>query len=286
MVNDILGGVSFKGIKFTNALGGPTTVALAVTNAPEPVFELCDIEGLALVGIVDTCNILSTVIRNKAMFTKNATWFNNRVLFLNINSITANDNVSVTFLRTVWDAPLVSVGPSLTASGLAGRGGVSWDFLSCLVRNSSGPSVIANGAVSCRTVGSWSFALTKIQGSAGDGIKCDGQVALTLNRVTGGTGAVGDPANAGVGIRVNDGASVRIIDDLTLITGIGGDMLVGTLPVRTWVNFRTLDPIKNQFDLTTPFELNVASGLSTPAGETTTGPGTGGRSGSRLFQRP
>jgi hypothetical protein len=126
----------------------------------------------------------------------------------------------------------------------------------------------------------------RIDNGAGPGITSEGGSFTVLDTVAG-TG------NAGVGVRVLDGAIVRVADDPlgvgTTITGVGGDMKVGQLPVRSWLNFRDPAanppvgmPIKNEYDLKIPF--NAVSG--TPGGDEETGAGTGGHSGSRLFERP
>jgi hypothetical protein len=96
---------------------------------------------------------------------------------------------------------------------------------------------------------------------------------------------VNGTGNAGFGVHVNDGGSVRVLDDNTLITGAAGDMKVGTLVPRAWADFRANPPVKNEYDLTTPF-VAATSGAVQPPGEELTGAGTGGRSGSRLFERP
>ena len=51
-----------------------------------------------------------------------------------------------------------------------------------------------------------------------------------------------------------------------------------------WADFTTNPPINNEYDLTTPF-VAATSGAVQPGGDETAGVGTGGRSGSRLFQR-
>jgi hypothetical protein len=121
----------------------------------------------------------------------------------------------------------------------------------------------------------------RIDNGAGPGITAQGGSFTVLDTVAG-TG------NAGVGVRVIDGAIVRVVDDTTDITGADGDMQVGQLPPRSWLNFRNPAanppngmPIKNEYDLKIPF--NAVSG--TPGGDEETGAG-GGHSGSRLFQRP
>ena len=68
----------------------------------------------------------------------------------------------------------------------------------------------------------------------------------------------------------------------TNVTGVGGDLRSGRS--RCAATFRASVPICNQWDITTPFVTNTA-GEDVPVGDEVTGPGTGGRSGTRIFQR-
>jgi len=147
-----------------------------------------------------------------------------------------------------------------------------------LIRNGTGDGVIFHG-------GNGTLENVDIYNCAGNGVTAqDGMGQLVLNNVgTSGT------QNGGVGIRVNDGMQVRVdaatSGSSTPLTGAGGDMQVGSLAQRPWSDFVANDPRKNEYDLTTPFVLNVLRNVLLPAGDETAGDGTGGRSGSRLFQR-
>jgi hypothetical protein len=131
-----------------------------------------------------------------------------------------------------------------------------------LIQNGTGDGVAAFGD------GVYSLEQVEIDDCVGDGISARDPISVKLDQVTG-------SGNDGLGLRVEDGAQVRVLDDSTDITGALGDMKSGVLPIRTWVNFRTVDPIKNELDVETP-----------PVGDETTGDGTGGTSLSRIFQRP
>jgi len=132
------------------------------------------------------------------------------------------------------------------------------------------------GAVWGNGGGTYSLQNVEINDQVGDGVTCEGGAYMFLQTV----GGVG---NAGLGVRANDGAQIRCLDDFVLITGALGDMQAGTLPVRAWGtavatppgNFYFDAPVKNELDLDSP-----------PVGDETTGVGTGGTSLSRIFARP
>jgi len=96
---------------------------------------------------------------------------------------------------------------------------------------------------------------TDIYNNAGDGFRCSAGpgYAELLNVGTSGT------PNGGVGVRVIDGVYVQV-DLLTDTTqpaagrglrglAVGAEIKVGVLPNRTWFDFTTVAPIRNQFDL-------------------------------------
>jgi hypothetical protein len=181
---------------------------------------------------------------------------------------------SSSFETTVFDnCAVLSNTPNVSTNGALGQ--IGTELISCWFRNSAGPEA----AVRAFAVGDISIEDTKIDNTVvGDAILVEGPAApVYLKHVTG-------AGNAGLGVHVDDGGIVRVLDNATTITGTGGDMKVGTLVPRTWADFRANAPIKNEYDLTTPF-VAATTGAMQPAGEELTGAGTGGRSGSRLFQR-
>jgi hypothetical protein len=94
---------------------------------------------------------------------------------------------------------------------------------------------------------------------------------------------VGGIGNAGVGVRANDGAQIRCLDDGVTLTGTLGDMKAGTKPVRAWGTAIATPPGNFYFDAPQKNELDL---VSPPVGDETTGAGTGGTSLSRIFARP
>jgi hypothetical protein len=118
-------------------------------------------------------------------------------------------------------------------------GGGSWGLSFSKVRQSLSIGVLVQIASGKHRI--WSSI---IENCAGDGISIIGQAYVTF---IGGSGV----GNGGVGIRAIDGAQV-LIDASTSVTGAGGDMKIGGLPVRTYVNFRTIAPIKNEADFFVP----------------------------------
>jgi hypothetical protein len=81
----------------------------------------------------------------------------------------------------------------------------------------------------------------KADNMPGDAIVANGPGALELYAV--GTG----PAVGGIGLHASNGAQVHVHDNVNP-TGAGGDLKVGQNPVRTWTDFRTNPPVKNEID--------------------------------------
>jgi hypothetical protein len=267
--------LSFGGIAFT-CLDG--SLALGIMNTSQPILELCDIGGLETENVPEQVLPRSSVLRN-GLDIEASSFTPSRSLMLDLGFAVFGESTCLS-IRSVWDGTQFSIGPTpvFTSTGAAGTG--TWEFLQVLIRNSVAPA----GAVICQGYGSFAFENVLIQGASADAIHAQDQVSLVLTNVAGGTGGPGDPANGGVGISLLDGAQARVTDDATLVTGAAGDMKVGTLPIRSWTDFRTVAPVKNEYDLREPFVVGT-SGVLQPVGDEATGAGSSGPSGSRLFQR-
>jgi hypothetical protein len=269
--------IAFQGIKFTNTDPNRWAAALAISGSDLPIIELCDVDGgLCLIRNQLNAAIYNSVIRSagKAFVAESSVIITEGALFLDVLQwyiVTGGGY----FEASIFDGcPSFGTSPNIT--GYGGVGNIGTELLSCLFTNATGPEA----AIWAKGAGGWSIEDTKVEDTVtGDAILVEGPGAPVILDHVNGTG------NAGVGVHVNDGGSVRVIDDATAITGAGGDMKVGSLVPRTWVDFRTIAPIKNEFDLTTPF-VAASSGAAQPPGEELTGAGTGGRGGSRLFERP
>lgn len=258
--------IIFQGIGFT-CVGGP---GLLISDCPQPFMELCDVAGLQGFAIPQQFGVFSSHITDLVDFEECAI-SPRRSLFQGVSSVFFLCGGALAFRQTVFDT-CAPIGPSTFATTEGGLIANAWEFFDVHFTASTGDAIFARGG------GSWSFENVRFDGSGGDAIHAAGLTTVVVNHVTGAT-------NTGAGVNAQDGASVRVVDNGTTVTGTAGDMLVGTLPARTWADFRANIPIKNQYDLQTPFITNVASGLSTPGGDDVTGAGTGGCSGSRLFQR-
>jgi hypothetical protein len=252
--------LAIQGIKFTITGGGTDSqVALGIANTLQPFLELCDVDGLGLFGTALQCLMLSSVIRDSAVV-QAAAWTPRRSLILDaVLNITGGygqicRQVVFDGCSPIGPGSFATIQPAVPCSG--------WEFLNVLVQNGTGNGVAAFGD------GVYSLEQVEIDDCAGDAISARDPISVKLNQVTG----VG---NAGLGLRVEDGAQVRVLDDSTDITGGLGDLKAGVQPIRTWVNFRTVAPIKNELDVVSP-----------PIGDETSGAGTGGTSLSRIFQRP
>jgi hypothetical protein len=136
----------------------------------------------------------------------------------------------------------------------------------CLVRGATGDGMRFHGMRG-------RLSQIDISGCGGDGVRIDsgaGFVELFNVRTTG-------VANAGVGVRVNDGMQAKVDAATsgaaagTQLRGAGGEMVVGDGDARTWANFvlpADGRPALNEYDIT----ANAATGAT----------GTG----SRLSQDP
>jgi hypothetical protein len=272
--------IAWQGIRFRST--DVNTTGVIISNAQRPFFFLCDTDGIGTDGgIGQQLGFFSGVIRDKIVDMGGTAFTPQRCLFLNIPTYLIVGGYLAIFRTTVFDGCLDALGPKprfLAAGAMAQPG---WEITNCLFKNSGN----TDAAIYLQAAGNYALENVRIQGSPGDALLAEGPSETQLTNVTGGTGGAGDPANTGAGVHATDGAFVRIRDNATLVTGTAGDMIVGTLPARTWADFRGNVPTKNQYDLQTPFVVNVASGLATPGGDDVTGAGTGGCSGSRVFQR-
>jgi hypothetical protein len=259
--------INFQGIRF-RCSDNPARTGLLITGTPNPFWELCVIERLLAVGVANQVSLHSTVLSGTVACVASVfTVFDSTIHDVATWSLDGQQEVFFdTDIRT--SAPIANgVFVGLTPSP-------NWGLLNVHIDGSTGDGIRFQGSAQC------DLANVSIENSAGHGILAQGNSTLVLATNVTGTG------NTGAGIRVLDGGFVRVRDNATVITGVAGDMVVGTLPARTWADFRANVPVKNQYDLQTPFIVNVASGLATPGGDDVTGAGTGGCSGGRVFQRP
>jgi hypothetical protein len=273
--------IAWHGIRLRAAGGNPDGFfGVSISGADQPWFELCDLpHGLEARGAELQFAIFSTQIGNALgevgdLLGEGGQFSLRRSRVLNSVMSLGTDDVDI--FNTVLDGCAPLSGGQFNA----GRPLVPQAFgvRNTLIQNSQGDGIQAFG-------GRWELAFVQVNGSAGHGIANErGDAYMVFTHVTG-------TLNGGVGVRVNDGARVQLADgadvfpfppplepaNTTTITGVG-DMQVGTLPVRTWVNFYTVAPINNEYDIVSP---PVGDPLPYP------NPGnTGGTSGSRLFLRP
>lgn len=278
-----------KGIKFVDTGGAATDLSLGIFGAAVAFLEMCDVAGLAseLGSLATTACFLHD--KNFSSFGPGLK-FLGRTYLRGIPSFTQAVSAPATWeiLGSVFEN-CPSIGPR--RGGLVPIG-LNHPF-NLTMRGSQILSPHVDGAFAANGValasGSNRMSRVKISGCPANAVFAgEANGFLEMFDVVGGTGAAGDPVNVGFGVLVNDGSVVRVKDDGTLVTGGGGDMKVGTLAARTWADFRTALPgpapsgkgIKNEYDLIT---LN-AGGFE--VGDEVTGAGTGGVSGSRLYQRP
>ncbi len=254
--------IALQGIHFVAPSG---ELALALGNADLPLIELCVIDGLISINTPNGLSILSTTLTTSYDL-EPVPGLVTRSLFMNFGLAQSYFYIAA-ILQTFFDTVFDDTCPTLTSGVFFAPVGSNWGLQNVLFQGSTGDAIHAD-------YGHWNLTNVSINDSAGNALTVDtGPVAVILT-------AVGGSGNAGFGLAVDDGAQVRVTDTVTNVTGASGDMEVGGLPVRAWTDFYANTPVGNQYDLVTPFVLNVASGLMMPQGNDSAGACTG----SRVFQ--
>jgi len=274
--------IAYQGIRFTSTTGSSS---LRHSGGSQPMMNLCDIDGIRVLLVAANFWCEATVIRNK-LDMDGAAFTAYQCLVLGCDVFQAGTSGNVWY-STINDG-CESMGnvPTYTTDGY-GFPAVGWEIVDCWFTNIQ-PTVTFYGdtfdvgAIWANGGGSYSLQNVRFDSTVGPALTAQGSnSSFWLENVGGST--LTPP------LRAIDGATIRIADDATDIADGGGfGMQVGALPPRTWADFRTALPgpapsgrgIKNEYDLS----LNVAGW---PEGDEGVGlAGTGGRSGSRVFQRP
>lgn len=248
--------IAFNGIHFVCL--SPGNSGLAIIGVPQPICDLCVIEGLEVNACVEQVILNANVISNgfNDLETSSITSFTS--LWLNAAGYLFSDNSEFVTRRTVFDGNPQALGPS-SAGAAVTIGAIatpSWDFGHTIIKSTADNAIHAIGP------SLWCLQHVVIQGSTGDAILAELAASMVLEDVTGGTGGAGDPANGGFGLNVQNGSVIQVTDDATLVTGTSRDMKVGALAVRTWTDFRTVAPTFNQLDNTFPPVGGVGGGTS------------------------
>jgi hypothetical protein len=272
------GSIEFSGQKIDSTIGG---FGLLAVGCGFVTVQLCDLRGPDLELNSFLANrILRTSIKTFCYITGNFTMLNGGLDNCTIDSPVAVAPSVPQFRNMIIDGcdPIEVLGSFAGVPAFIPAATPILHMQNVVIRNGTGDGVRFHGDCG-------HFEDVDIYGClAGNGITADlGQGVLNLLNV----GTSGAP-NGGVGVRVNDGMFVKVDAATsglaTPLTGAGGDMHVGSLVPRAWSDFTANPPIKNEYDLTTPF-IVATSGAVQPGGDENAGVGTGGRSGSRLFQR-
>ena len=253
----------FQGIHF---VAPPGLYSFALGNADIPAIELCVIDGLLSVSTPNGLEIFGTTMTTSYDL-EPVPGLLTRSLFMNF-ALPESYFYIAAFLQTFVDTVFDNTCPTLTSGFFFAPVGSNWGLQNVLFQGSTGDAIHAD-------FGHWNLTNVSINNSAGIALLVDtGPTAVTLTNV-------GGAGNAGFGLVVDDGAQVRVTDTVTDVGADSGGMQVGGLPPRTWTDFFANAPVGNQYDLVTPFILNVASGVSTPQGTDSAGACTG----SRVFLR-
>jgi len=253
----------FQGIHF---VAPPGKYALALGNADIPVIELCVVDGFLSISAPNGLEIFGTTMTTSYDL-EPVPGLLTRSLFTNFAQPQSYVYIAA-FLQTFVDTVFDDTFPTMTSGFFFAPVGSNWGLQNVLFQGSVGDAIHAD-------YGHWNLTNVLINNSAGNALVVDtGPTAVTLTNV-GGTG------NAGFGLLVNDGAQVRVTDTVTDVGEDSGGMQVGGLPSRSWADFYGNTPVGNEYDLVTPFVLNVAGGVTIPQGNDSAGASTG----SRVFQR-
>lgn len=252
-----------QGIHF---VAPPVRYALALGNADIPAIELCVINGFLSVSTPNGLEIFGTTMTTSYDL-EPVPGLLTRSLFTNFGLPESYFYIAA-FLQTFVDTVFDNTCPTLTTGAFFTPVGSNWGLQNVLFQGSTGDAIHAD-------YGHWNLTNVSINNAAGNALVADtGPTAVTLTNV-GGTG------NAGFGLVVDDGAQVRVTDTVTDVGEDSGGMKVGGLSARSWADFNANTPVGNQYDLVTPFVVNVASGETTPQGNDS----AGASSGSRVFLR-
>ena len=274
--------IAFNGLKITTLSGN---FGLSCTGLGYSSAQLCELQNPnfssfnLLLARVFACWIYGARVRFQGPNSVQ------RSLLQTIPAVNVFSFVQLHFRLVVLDGcGIVNAARSINPG--AGMNLVPADFLhidQCTFQNGTSIALQFNG-------GRARIFATDFAANNGDAIRMLGGPGFAEVLACG--SSVANVGAGSVGIRVTDGMYVRV-DASTSTTqptagrglrGAAGDMKVGTLAIRPWGDFVGMAPIKNQYDLSTPFVTNVLSGVALPPGDELTGAGTGGRSGSRLYQ--
>jgi hypothetical protein len=267
--------IGLKGIKFSSSDGSRS---VRLVDCGLPIAELCDFSGIGDFEDVVRLDMWNCVLRDNTLFIN--VLQANKCLFLNVPWISNEgvDHPNLLFRGCTFKNCNTIGGPGDFYFYKAAK---DLTLYACTLTDSIGDAIQAGS-------GRTELTAVTINGAVpgttpGNAISVDANGFCSMVEVNG-------SGSAGVGVRVNDGAQVLSLKSAifwtptdSTVSGAGGDMRVGTLPARTWLDFRTVAPIANQYDLTGLVGAGPWAGQ--PVGDEVTGVDTGGRSGSRLSER-
>jgi len=227
--DEITCGVQFSGVEVL----GNGNYAVLIENAPAVVFKGSHVDGIQCIGGGWNGLLNSTYVTNKyyAQQAPNCIgcFFDSLVDWAEIC-----EPFSQLLSHCVWDN-CPPIGQNSELLGFLTDGLSLIQMNRCLVTNAQSVGLAHGGAPMVMN-------RVTLNDGADDAIFAQGPGGrLTLSRVIG-TG------NAGYGLHADDGDHVQV-DGNTNVTGEGGDLLVGGMGGRTWVDFRGMAPTKNQFDV-------------------------------------
>jgi hypothetical protein len=260
--------IAFQGIAIHTQDPGPYRVALDYGFGNVPQFTLCEIQGLSGNKVGSNFQLNSTVIRDGMVFFDEASFSISHCLMLNVPVIWGFGANGTVFVSSVLDecSPLVDI-PVYTTLG--NYPSMHWGINSCLFKNGVADFFYGPvGQIWALNGSRFSLQNVQIDYPIGPGIRVEGPSFVILENTSG--------TSLDYGVLMVDDGRVRVLDDATDISGGTNDMKVGSLAARSWTDFRTNAPIKNEFDM-----VGVAVGAR-PAGDEAPG---GPTTGARLYQK-
>jgi hypothetical protein len=232
--------ITFAGLKLTHDFAGanPANTGVEFTAANAIVFNMCDFDVTLGWTRAWFCVTQGCILRRQIRIA--GTGNNNLLNNVYLNTVLKNSG-------TIFGARyLQGIFIGCTPVGQGGD-----NFFSAL-RSSAAPSGVAVQNCRIRTSTSTGILLdsggrvvvlnTTVKGCAGAAVKASVPGLLSMDDCYG-------YGNVGAGIQADDGGHMMIGDARTSLSGVAGDLVSGSMAARTLADFRSLPPLKNQFDV-------------------------------------
>lgn len=222
--------VVFNGVKLSRASVVASDLAVANSQMGTMLMRLCEVQGFsssftATLISANSCSVRAPTAKQiRANSGGGAQLFNSYLENIDFQQIGGAIPSTLFMNACIHEGgPVTSLGAcSFSATGLARR-------------------LSTSGGL--RFTGSLLGTLidVRVDGCAGQAVEVLNRSVVDMTKVRGAT-------NTLFGVKADKGSTVQV-NSTTDVTGASGDMKVGNQAARTWVNFRTVAPINNEFDI-------------------------------------